>query len=97
MAFGVKRFGEPISRVALRKTIDTGITFDQLPGCIPIYYEMEACREANYRYFGDWQDLTPAQQSKIVAHYLLRLMVAQHQHDAENAYQERQQRRAKRN
>jgi hypothetical protein len=54
---------------------------------------MEACREANYQYFGNWQDLTPEQQSKLIACYLLGQIIDQHQEDAKNAYQERQSRR----
>lgn len=43
---------------------------------------MSAAHAANYRYFGDWQELSWQQKAKIVAFYLLNNMVESHKEDA---------------
>lgn len=67
--------------------IKTGIEFESLPGCIPVFYEVAACNAANYRYYGDWQELTPRQQSTLIGHYLSTIWVANNQNDAEYRHQ----------
>ena len=46
------------------------------------YTVMLAAHAANYRYFGDWQDLSWQEKAKIVAHYLLHNIVESHKQDA---------------
>jgi len=50
---------------------------------IPLYVEMQACHAAEYRYFHDWQELTPKQQSILIAHYISVLLVKNNTQDAE--------------
>lgn len=78
----------------LSKTVNSGIDIDTIPGYVAPYYEMAACKAANYRYYHDWQELEPYQQAKLIAHYLLSRMVDAHMEDAQNKYQEQQSKRA---
>jgi hypothetical protein len=87
--FGVTRFGEPIIEVPIRKSINTGIDFFHLPGCLPVFYEVAACKASHYQYWGDWQDLPIQEKSFLIAHYLLDRLVTTHQQDAEIAAMER--------
>lgn len=57
------------------------------------YFVLEACHAANYRYYHDWQELTPTERAVLVAHYLQKQQVQSHQQDAEITHSERQQRK----
>jgi len=74
----VTRNEEPIQEVRLRNKLETGIEIDDIPGMIPRYYEMEACRQANYEYFGSWQMLGKEEKEDLVAHFILRTMIESH-------------------
>lgn len=58
--------------------------FESIPGSIPLFYEINACQAAGYRYFHDWQELTPEQQSILIAHYFSVKLVDNNNQDAEN-------------
>lgn len=90
MGFGVTRNGQPLRELSLTETIYTGIHFDHVAGCIPVFYEVDACNQANYQYFGNWQLLTPEQQSFLIGHYFTKISIANHQKDAEAAYVRKQ-------
>lgn len=79
----MSRNGIPIDKATLSKTIRTGVEIANLPGQIPVFYEFAACKEYNYRYYHDWQELTPEQQSTIIAHYVLSKLIQSHTQDAE--------------
>ena len=68
-------------------TIETGIEFENLPGCIPIFHEVQACHAAGYRYFHDWQELSAEQQSFLIAHYYSMRLLESHQNDASYRHQ----------
>jgi len=63
---------------------------------VSIFQEVSACHAANYRYFGDWQELTAEQQAFLIAHYLLGIVVSNHQQDAEAQAIERASKKKKR-
>lgn len=73
----------PLDQIRLGNTIETGIRFESLPGCIPVFTEVNACIAAGYRYFHDWQELEADQQSFLIAHYLSNIWVDAHKADAE--------------
>ena len=54
-----------------------------MPGCIPVYQEVAACKAANYRYFDDWQELTAEQQAFLIAHYFSQKLLESNIQDAE--------------
>ena len=81
--FGVTRFGKPITEISVHKPLYTGIDFQKIPGCIPVFVEVAACNASNYRYFGDWQELTGKEKGWLIAHYMLSVMVENHTKDAE--------------
>jgi len=81
----------PLSEAHLISTVRTGIEFVHLPGCIPVFYEVSACNAANYRYFSDWQELSPDQQATIIAWYLSTIWLENNKNDAEYRHQLRQQ------
>lgn len=60
-----------------------------MPGCIPIFHEVAACKAAHYQYFGDWQTLTPEQQAFLIAHYIMEKQVNTHSQDAEAREQDK--------
>ena len=83
----------PIANHPLMATINTGIELDHLPGCIPVYYEVEACNAANYKYYDDWQELKVSQRHFLIAHYYMTKTIAAHQSDAEYREMKRKQRK----
>ena len=85
--FPTTRHGIPIGEFRLTDVVPTGIDFKSVPGMIPMYYEVVACNAANYRYFHDWQELTPYQQSILIAHYFNGKLVKSNEQDAENRRQ----------
>ena len=90
MGFEVSRNGVPISQHSLSNTFETGIEFgvphDSLLSELLV---MNACMDAGYRYFHDWQDLTPRQKAKIVARYIMNKIVSAHESDAESKHLEK--------
>lgn len=80
--FRVTRNGEPIEEIRPSNTIRTGIEFETIPGTIPLYDELEACRYAGYKYWHDWQELTPLERARLVAHYYLNRLIEAHKEDA---------------
>lgn len=77
------------------KRLRTGITIDHLPGCIPVYYEVEACQKANYTYWDTWQALSVEQQTWVIAKYLLDNYVQSNQADAQNKEIDKERRKAR--
>lgn len=77
------------------KTVDTGISFNDLPGIVPLYHEIEACNAANYRFYDDWQDLSGKQRATLIAHYYVKNMIEQNVSDAQQKAAERAARRRK--
>lgn len=58
------------------------------------FHEMMACKAANYRYFHDWQELTPQQKELLSAHYLAGILLDSHKDDAVNRAMEKQRKRS---
>lgn len=83
VTFQVYRHGRLLDDYPLSSTLETGLDFTHLPGCLPVYYEVAACNAANYRYFDDWQQLKPEQQAFLIAYYLRHKQVENHTKDAE--------------
>jgi len=54
-----------------------------------------ACNAANYKYFGDWQELTAEQQSFLIAHFYAGRLLESHQGDASYRYQKAESDKAK--
>ena len=81
--FRITRYGRELSDFPLKNVISTGIEFESLPGCIPTFLEVDACIAAGYKYWGDWQELDAEQQSFLIAHYIAKRWVNNHQADAE--------------
>lgn len=79
----------------MRRPLYTGIDFFHLPGCIPVFYEVAACKASGYRYWGDWQELDAQQKAWLIAHYLLDRLIQSHQQDAESEALERATKRGK--
>jgi hypothetical protein len=44
---------------------------------------MDACIKSGYTYYGTWEDLEVAEQSRIIAKYLLDGYISSHQQDAQ--------------
>lgn len=72
------RNGLPIQEISLKSKLDTGIEIEDVPGMVPRFYEMSACNDANYRFYGDWQELSKEQREDIVAHFILRHIIDGH-------------------
>lgn len=53
---------------------------------VPLLYEMEACHNANYRFYDDWQALSPDQKEQLVALYTIQRLKAAHEEDAKNDF-----------
>jgi len=90
----VYRNGLPIREIKL-KSIDAGISFEEVPGIVPLFHEISACKAAHYTFFGDWQDLSGPERSTLIAHYYLQHMLDQNIQDAQTKYQERQMRKSR--
>lgn len=88
------RNGTPLREIKL-KTIDTGISFEDVPGIIPLYHEIDACKAANYQYYGNWQELSGQERATLIAHYYVKSMIEQNVSDAQQKAAERQARRRK--
>lgn len=73
----------------------TGIEFGHLPGCIPLFLEVQACKAAHYRYFHDWQELDEQQKAFLIGHYISERWVDNHQQDAKQQADEAAARRGK--
>lgn len=81
--FRTTRNGTNILKAPLRSGVKTGINVEPIiPGMIPLYYEMLAAKEANYRYYHDWQELSSEQKASIVAFYFIEMSITNHQEDA---------------
>lgn len=78
------RHGQPIQTVKLKYKLNTEIEFHDFPGIIPKFYEIDACNEANYSYYGNWQELEPEQKAFLVAHYYMKSLVAGHKEETVN-------------
>lgn len=78
----------PIAEVGLKNSLSTGIEFEHLPGCIPIFLEVQACQAANYRYFHDWQELNKDQQAFLIGHFISARWVENNKEDAQYRAQE---------
>jgi len=59
-----------------------------VPGCVPLFLEVQACHVANYRYFHDWQELEEEQKAFLIGHFVTGRWVSNHQADAEYRAQE---------
>lgn len=93
--FNIRRNGVPITKASIKSTIHTGISFGDFPGIIHPYYEIAACEKANYRFYHDWQELTPKQKSVLVAKHITDILLENHKEDAVNREMERAKVRAK--
>ena len=82
--FPITRYGIPLADFKISDVTPTGMDFESIPGSVPMYHEILACNAANYRYFHDWQELTPEQQSILLAHYFSVILVGNNSQDAEN-------------
>lgn len=54
-----------------------------IPGCVPVFMEVQACNIANYEYFSTWQDLSPNQQAFHIAQFIANNWIQSHKSDAE--------------
>ena len=82
-AFKITRYNEYLDELNLSNTIQTGIRFVSLPGCVPVFLEVKACHAAGYQYFNSWQELEPEQQAFLIAHYISAQLVENNIKDAE--------------
>lgn len=53
-----------------------------MPGLVPKFYELAACKAANYQFFHNWQELTSDQQAILIAHYFGENIMESHKNDA---------------
>lgn len=81
--FLITRNGRLIQDVHLKNSIETGIEFETVPGCIPVYTEVKACIAVGYRYFHDWQELSADQQAFLIAWHISDTWVNANKDDAE--------------
>jgi hypothetical protein len=56
---------------------------------VPLFYEVEACKASNYKYFGDWQDLTVEEKAFLIAHHFLSGLITAHKEEAQAGALER--------
>lgn len=70
-----------------------GLRIGGLPGNIPLQHEIDACHQANYRYWHDWQELDEKQKGLILAHYFNKQMIQAHRDDTAMTEMERARRR----
>lgn len=75
--------GKPLTKATLRHSINTGIQIGNLPIMVPEYHVMLAAEEANYRYYGDWTELGWKERATIVALYFAKMLVKNHNEDAQ--------------
>lgn len=81
--FQITRNGIPIDQHTVINTVVTGIEYDTIPGFLPTFLVVKVAHASNYRYFDDWQTLSPTQQAFLIAHYIANTYVEQHKSDAE--------------
>lgn len=91
----VTKDGLPIQLVALHNKKDMGLKIGGLPGNIPLQNEMEACNQANYRFFHDWPELTEHQKALILGQYFNKQMIQAHRDDTAMTEIERSRKRGK--
>jgi hypothetical protein len=72
-----------------------GLRIGGLPGNIPLQTEIDACHQANYRFFHDWPELDVQQKSLIIGQYLNKQMIQAHRDDTTMTEMERARRRGK--
>jgi hypothetical protein len=82
--------------VKVKQTIRTGIDIDSPLGLVPLYHEVNACNEANYQYDTTWQELSRSERAFHVARYYVKILVDNHQQDAQNEHLRKLQRKGKR-
>ena len=62
--------------------MSTGITYRRLlPGVVPVFEELEACRFANYNY-QEWLKLEPEERAIHAAFYRISKLIELHGQDA---------------
>jgi hypothetical protein len=96
--FGVLRDGEPIELVPLRRTVATGIVYDDPRIALGMVAEFEEREAAVHTGIGwvDWLGLPLRERAAGVAHYRLQYLIQMHGHDAVTRDSEMQERRARR-
>lgn len=62
--------------------MQSGIEIPGYLGVIPLLYEMQACDQANYRFFHDWQELSRQERAVIIAKTVLLKLIDSHRDDA---------------
>ena len=73
----------PIQDYSLKQKIRTGIDIvGEFEWNIPEYHVMCAAKAYGYPYFTSWQELSPKQKAKIVAHYFIEGLISAHQQEA---------------
>ena len=82
----------PIQSHSLLNQYESGIRFEgRLPGQIAYYDQVNACINAGYKFFHDWQELTSEQRAFLIAFYLVQKYVSVHGQDAEARAMKRKQ------
>lgn len=95
MPFGLTRHGEPILAYPLKRSVSTGIDYDDvrmLLGMVPEFEERDACIASGYRW-QDWLALDSRDRAASVAHYRMRQVLEAHQQDAVQKARENEERR----
>lgn len=91
--FGIVRDGEPIQTYPLRRSIRTGISFDDVRvelGMIPEFEEREAAIFAGYSW-KEWEQEKLSERAAAVACMRLSRMIDLHSHDAAMRDRERKE------
>lgn len=98
--FGVLRDGEPIHAVPLKRSVRTGITFEDdartLLGLVAEFEEREAAIHAGYSW-QEWMNTDIRDRGAAVAHLRLSRQIEIHSHDAVARESELRQKRMSKN
>lgn len=90
-ALDVRRDGVPITDVAVRHGVHTGVTFGiQMPGLVPEYEELEAMESRAMTEAG-WLALDAGERARIVAQRRLAKYIALHTQEAVTEAQRRKE------
>ena len=79
------RDGEPITEAPLTKALNTGISYEPLPGPIPLVPQIEERESAIFNGYTwrEWSTLAYDERVYAVAHHRLHRLITLHQADAE--------------
>ncbi len=88
--FGVKRNGEPLHLLQLKRQLQTGIEYQQtVPGIVPEIEERESARFAGYTW-REWLELPRDERADSIAWHRINQLISAHVAEAQADYSERQ-------